>query len=473
MGRNYNYVKKILDAQSPQVIDEMLNNMGVVEPTKRRMTHQLVENTKNWMLSEEFTRSDDVVGLTPAFIPMVVRIMPGLIAPEIAGTQVLNTPTGLVWGWRTYLQGKDDSYESGKLTASFTNGCAIVLSAEPKTGATDDVRISTPGSVTSYTLSRGGIATAQVANVLHAEADNKAILIRLTAGEVANIAVGDVLTQGSTDYSVTAIYKNDDKDVIFNYIFKNYTGPDSTANLEGNAGLDNINRMGVHLVSTTATAKTRKLRVDFSFEAMQDALSLYNYDLQTELIKMAIKQIALEIDNEILQKIKGLANQNNVATFDFNTVSGIDPMGKIQALLLSINKAAIDIVQDTRLGMGNVIITNSRGLSLLSILPIFERSADYNSLGTSIQKAGVLGGTYKVFLDVYSNEDAIYVGYKGATESEAGVIYAPYTPIQVKSVVGTETFNNHNLFYTRYALVDNLYGAKKFYRKIRLANLGF
>lgn len=499
---NKQYVTEILAKQDTKMVDDMLNLMNLKDSTKRKNIHMLVENTKKWLLSEEFTRSDDVVGLTPAFIPMVTRMMPSLIAPEIVGTQVLNTPVGLVWGWRVYLAGKDSSYASGGLTVGFTNGAVLQLSAQ----STLTQSTSTPSVSTDYDIRVGGVVVG-TCRVLHQETNNTKIFVKLVSSKVeldsngayaltgaetettpvsklladyldAQVKSGSAVTIHAVGnavaiHTVNLVLKNWDKDYIFNSIFKNYTGSHVTSALEGDSGLDQINRMAIKLEKSVAEAKSRKLRVDFSFEAMQDAMSLYNYDIQTELIKMAIRQIALEIDAEIIDKVKHLAEENTIESFNFQTVAGLDPIGKIQSLLLTISKVAVEIAQDTRLGKGNILITNSKGLSLLSILPIFEKSADYNGLGTSVQKAGTLGGVYKVFLDIYSKEDAIYVCFKGSGESEAGVIYAPYTPIQVKSVVGTETFMNHNLFYTRYALIDNLYGSQKFYRKIELKNLGF
>lgn len=503
ISENKAYVSEILARQDETMVDNLLTSAGVKDINRRTQIKQLVQNTKNWMLSEEFTRSDDVVGLTPAFIPMVTRMMPSLIAPEIVGTQVLNTPVGLVWGWRVYLVGKDNDsgVAKGDLTTNFYNGLMVQFKTQSEL---DDLTMSTSSANTDYYIEIVNTLGADVPigtfRILHKEEDNLVAFGKILSVIEVNNGFGaplnGVFTTGLkftdksfSDYldtqlkagktlkigdkEVTLVLKNWDKDYIFNSIFKNYTGSKPTNQLEGDNGVDVINRMATKLEKTVAEAQTRKLRVDFSFEAMQDAMALYNYDLQSELIKMAIRQIALEIDAEIINKVKKLAVINKVETFDFANVVGLDPISRIHSLVMTITKVAVQIAQDTRLGKGNILITNARGLALLQSLPIFEKSADYNGLGTSVQKAGTLGGVYKVFLDVYTNEDAIYVCYKGSSESEAGLIYAPYTPIQVKSIVGTETFNNHNLFYTRYALVENLYGSHKFYRKIELKNLVF
>jgi hypothetical protein len=507
ISENKAYVSEILAKQDETMVDNLLTSAGVKDINRRTQIKQLVQNTKNWMLSEEFTRSDDVVGLTPAFIPMVTRMMPSLIAPEIVGTQVLNTPVGLVWGWRVYLVGKDnDSHNSGgsrgDLTTDFYNGLMVQFKTQSELDAL--VVSDSTAPYTTYDIEIENTLGVDVPigtfRILHKEEDNLVAFGKiLSVIDVNNGAGGElngVFTTGLkftdksfSDYldtqlkagktlkignkEVTLVLKNWDKDYIFNSIFKNYTGSKPTNQLEGDNGIDVINRMATKLEKTVAEAQTRKLRVDFSFEAMQDAMALYNYDLQSELIKMAIRQIALEIDAEIINKVKKLAVINKIESFDFANVVGLDPISRIHSLVMTITKVAVQIAQDTRLGKGNILITNARGLALLQSLPIFEKSADYNGIGTSVQKAGTLGGVYKVFLDVYTNEDAIYVCYKGSSESEAGLIYAPYTPIQVKSVVGTETFNNHNLFYTRYALVENLYGSHKFYRKIELKHLVF
>lgn len=488
-------IQKVVSSMGPEVIDSMLSTLGVTNPTKREHTHKLVENTKKWMLTEEYVATDGIASFTPVLIPMLVRTYPGLIGPDVVGTQPLTMPTGVIYGWRPYLIGKDEQEWGGNSTVKGAgmnpdNAQILVLNELPLVSGgftniplnaqLNGYSVNAPINTVAGTLTVAVVSGKQL-QLIHSEENNYNILVKnlsvLPAGKILQgegIIVTWTPTVGavvSKTYTVTAVLPN--QDTLYDYIFTNYTGPQATSELEANNGLDMVNRMGIKIEKAVVEAKMRKLRVDFSFEAMQDAMSQHNFDLQTELIKTATREIAVEIDQEIIGNIRNLASMNPMSTFDFNTVSGINAVDKIQELLMRINNKAMEIARATRMGQGNFIITSSRGLSLLSSLPGFEKAANQQALGASVTKAGTLNGIYKVYLDAYSVADEIIIGFKGTSETESGLFFCPYTPIQVRTAIGQDSFNYHNLFYSRYAVADNIYGAQKFYRKIILKNVDF
>ena len=76
----------------------------------------------------------------------------------------------------------------------------------------------------------------------------------------------------------------------------------------------NVDLPEVNLVveSETITAKTRKLKAVWSFEAQQDLRSQHNIDAEAELTQILAKEINLEIDREIITDLR--INAGTVAT---------------------------------------------------------------------------------------------------------------------------------------------------------------
>jgi hypothetical protein len=491
-----NFIQKVVTQQNKAMVDTLLSSAGIKDENRKAQIHQLADNTRKFLV-ENATDSGNVVSFIPAYIPMLTRLMPSIITLELVGVQPLNAPVGIVWAYRMYLAGKNSKYANGVLTANFYSGVIAImkdadLSQLAKSNALGQTLYEIFDLNTTTVLAR--------CYLLHKEEENANAFLNIleydaqstlwikpksaTTIEAINSACDlghtvQIRLQSNSEvkHQIVTTHRNWDKDYLFGSIFKFFSGGDSTdapSYLEGYEGLDDTNGIKFHVESKDVKAKTRKLRVDFTMEALQDTQALYKgYDLQAEMIKMAVRQLALEIDQEILFYIKKLAGQNDIFEFDFATVNGFDIAGKVKTLLVMIEDVATQIAQDTRLGAGNFIITNSRGVALLNTLPQFNRTQDYETLGSAVQKAGTLNGVVKVFLDPFSKEDAIYIGHKGATEGSTGLIFSPYIPIQVKTITDTDTFNTNNLVFTRYAITDSIYGSKKFYRKITMKNFAF
>ena len=83
----------------------------------------------------------------------------------------------------------------------------------------------------------------------------------------------------------------------------NSTGPNATANLEGQAG----KRMSIQILKQTVEAKSRKLSARWTFEAAQDAQAQHGIDVEAEIMAALAQEITAEIDQEILGSLAGLA----------------------------------------------------------------------------------------------------------------------------------------------------------------------
>jgi hypothetical protein len=131
---------------------------------------------------------------------------------------------------------------------------------------------------------------------------------------------------------------------------------------------------------------------------------------------------------------------------------------KFAGLHFHIDLEANAIAKATRRGKGNILITSSNvasALQMAGVLKFNEAAASLNIDDTGVTFAGVLNGKIKVYIDPYATSDFIVLGYKGQSSWDAGMYYAPYTPLQMVRAVGQDSFSPKIGFKTRYGLVAN------------------
>jgi hypothetical protein len=149
-------------------------------------------------------------------------------------------------------------------------------------------------------------------------------------------------------------------------------------------------------------------------------------------------------------------------------------VGEVYANLLAlINFASQDIYKTTMRGPGNWLLTSPLVASLLESAAKLEggiQPADgpTNISSNAIQFKGKFMGRYDLYVDPMYPTDEIMVGYKGANAMDAGLIYAPYIPLQqLPTVVDPESFQPRKGLLTRYGKAK-IEPNSRFYRIIRI-----
>ena len=233
-----------------------------------------------------------------------------------------------------------------------------------------------------------------------------------------------------------------------------YTGATTSA-LEGNGGRN----ISVQLLKQAVEAKTRKLQARWTFEAAQDANSMHGIDVEAEIMAALAQEITSEIDQEILQSLRSLANTE--FTFDQAAVSGTATFvgDEHAALAVMINRTANLIAQRTRRGAGNWAVTSPQSLTILqsATTSAFARTTEGAfEAPTNTKFVGTLNSAMKVYVDSYAADStAVLVGYKGSSESDAPSFYCPYIPLMSSgTVLDPSTFEPVVSFMTRYGYVE-------------------
>jgi hypothetical protein len=230
----------------------------------------------------------------------------------------------------------------------------------------------------------------------------------------------------------------------------------STATLEGAAG----KRMSIQILKQTVEAKTRKLSARWTFEAAQDAQAQQGIDVEAEIMAALAQEITAEIDQEILASLASLAGTATEA-YEQQNVSGTATFvgDEHAALAVQINRVSNLIAQRTRRGAGNWAVVSPFALTILqsATTSAFARTTEGTfEAPTNTKFVGTLNSAMKIYVNTYATDNtAVLIGYKGASESDAAAFYCPYIPLMSSGVVlDPSTFEPVVSFMTRYGYVE-------------------
>jgi hypothetical protein len=230
----------------------------------------------------------------------------------------------------------------------------------------------------------------------------------------------------------------------------------STARLEGVPG----NKLSIQILKETVEAKTRKLSARWTFEAAQDANAIHGIDIEAEIMQALAQEITVEIDQEMLFKLSSLVP---VAPTTFNqaAVSGTATYvgDEMAALAVMINQQANLIAARTRRGAANWAVVSPTALTILqsATTSSFARTTEGTfEAPTNTKFVGTLNSTMRVYVNQYASDgEAVLLGYKGPTETDAAAYYCPYIPLMsVGPVMDPQTFEPVVSFMTRYGYLE-------------------
>jgi len=445
---------------------------GINDSDVKRMTATLLENQR--LFNETSTDSSDIAQFKRISIPLVRRIFPQLIANKIVSIQPLLGPTGLVYYLRyRYSSNKgatrgasnnsgfpgDDANSLQQLATGDANLDTMYTSqmvsnevSSTDSGATTTAAYSPlehtpviPGSVTgtvydgttvvqTFTVSESGVFTFS---------DVNSPSIKATAGTL-NVTTGEmVLTWNSAA---------GDNHVVVSYEY----------NMEGNPDMPEIN-MAVE--SDSVTAKTRKLKAVWTYEAQQDLRSQHNLDAEAELTQVLAQEINLEIDREILNDLR--TNAGTVSAWDYNTALGDNIKEKYESLYVKLTEVSATVHRKTLRGGANWIVCAPEVAAIFETATAGYAPASTESFTSSlgVQYVGTVNSKWKLYKDPLFQRNQILGGYKGDSYMDSGYFFCPYVPLtQTPVVLDPESFTPRKGLMTRYGKKLLRDGAKFFFR---------
>ena len=257
----------------------------------------------------------------------------------------------------------------------------------------------------------------------------------------------------------------------------NFTPGSSLGSVVGTASWEleanvNIPEIDIKVDSVAVTAITKKLKAKWTPELGQDLNAYHNLDAEVELTSILSEQVALEIDQEILEDlVKGA----QAGTYYWSRSPGLfvrrdtgeeigaasaapDFTGTVsewyETLLETINDVSAQIHRKTLRGGANFVVCGPEVANVMEFTAGFRATVTADDVKGTIgaQKVGTLNNKWDVHVDPYFPRNVVLVGRRGTGFLESGYVYAPYVPLQVTpTIFGTEDFVPRKGVMTRYA----------------------
>lgn len=450
---------------------------GIEDRYTRAATAVLLENQR--LINEVSTDTADISQFKRISIPLVRRIYPQLIANKIVSVQPLLGPTGLVYYLRFRYSSNKGATRGADNNSGFPGDDANSLMQRADGTANLDIFYShqfvqnesqtdAGGDVTStFSLERTPILAGTVTGTIYDDSVGAIQTFNISASGVFNLVdIGSpaavratVGTIGLTNGVITLTWNSDPG---ANHIVASYE-----SNLECNQDLPEINLV---VESEDITAKTRKLKAVWSYEAQQDLRSQHNLDAEAELTAVLAQEINLEIDREVLQDLR--ANAGTVTAWDFNTSLGDTIKEKYESLYVKIVEISSVIHRKTLRGGANFIVTSPEVASIFETATAGFAPAPSETFTSSlgIQYVGTVNNRWRLYKDPLFQSNQILMGYKGDSYLDSGYFYCPYVPLtQTPVVLDPESFCPRKGILTRYGKKLLREGAK-FYARMSIAN---
>jgi len=452
-------------------------------------------------------------------LPLVRRVFGEIVAKDLVSVQPMNLPSGLIF----YLD-----FQYGSAQPGFAAADSLYAANADKTKTTLPTAGQGSGlygagrfgysineaTATSVYLTGSGATSLASAGT--------ASFSTLTANDSASVNFDDewIAANTITDVDAITILASDipdfDKEGVRAFVVESIGGStvtnhnqfnsyDATANTvtlfaEGatdaaalvvkyHKGPDNLNDRGdfedptgptastvsaldiptidVKLNSDTVTAKTRKLKAQWTPEFAQDLNAYHSIDAEAELTSILSEYISMEIDLEILDmlirnadttnhwsaKVGDEANASGVVTTATNN-EYYTRMSWFQTLGIKLQSVSNTIHQKTLRGGANFMVVSPKVSTILESIPGFaaDSPGDSNKYAMGVQKIGAINSRYTVYKNPYMTENVILMGYKGNQFLETGAVFAPYIPlIMTPLVYDPVSFTPRKGIMTRYA----------------------
>ena len=321
--------------------------------------------------------------------------------------------------------------------------------------------------VRAFELSGSGnafIAPATIVNDFTVLDNSGNISFFVTGASVANVNAASasvaVFYNKATNFATRGDFEDAPQDT---------PAPFSNPNAASSASIV-IPEINVQMKSETISAKTRKLKAQWTPEFAQDLNAYHSLDAEAELTGMLSEYISLEIDLEILDMLienaqtvanwsAQIGNQINAAgtAYVSNTAGAYyNQMSWFQTLGIKLQAVSNKIHQLTLRGGANFLVCSPTVATILESIPGFaadtDGAADTMKYAFGVQKIGALNSRYKVYKNPYMTENTLLMGFRGNQFLECGAVYAPYVPlIMTPLVYDPNTFTPRKGIMTRYA----------------------
>jgi len=441
-------------------------------------------------------------------LPLVRKIFGQIAAKEFVSVQPMNLPAGLVFYLDFQYGNTKDPFTAGQSlygtnTANFGNAAAGALYGVGRFGYSTNQFSASSGAATVASASSAEIdfnsdyTSSLAANEIKKVTFNTSSLANFDANAVRSFIIvsGSVTaannlqqfayTSGGTiSFFVSGSSTQVSQSSAFTVEYTKATDFNTRGDFEDRTATQGfsvpnaasatsivIPEINVQMKSQTISAKTRKLKAQWTPEFAQDLNAYHSLDAEAELTGLLSEYISLEIDLEVMDMLISNAptveywsakvgDQINAAKTAFTSnTTGVyyNQMTWFQTIGIKLQKVSNIIHQRTLRGGANFMVVSPAVATILESIPGFaadtDGAADTMKYAFGVQKVGALNSRYKVYKNPYMTENVILLGFRGTQFLEAGAVYSPYVPlIMTPLVYDPATFTPRKGIMTRYAM---------------------
>ena len=506
---------------------------GLGNEAKKNTMACLLENQAKELLRESSSMSaGDVEGFAAVAFPIVRRVFAGLIANDLVSVQPMSLPSGLIF-FLDFTKNSarlgdtpagDSVYGGGAVANQITGGVSLVGDdisksfynlnngyASPTGSGNVDVTDLLSGTVGGTTAvdkaleeilrydpdiasgTAAYVGTVAITEMSQLNLDDL-VAITITPGngrqarrltQLSGTAGTDLLVVIAASGSETPNDLNPGGSSLAHAaewaIVDDFQAGGAIGSVVGDPlwGLEDnteIPEIDIKVDSVAVTAQTKKLKAKWTPELGQDLNAYHNLDAEVELTSILSEQIALEIDQEILEdllkgatagtqywsrrpgKFLNKSTGQPISTDANEALLGADFTGTVsewyETLLETINDVSAQIHRKTLRGGANFLVCGPEVSNLLEFTAGFKATVthDDDRGTTGAVNVGSLSKKWDVYVDPYFPRNVVLVGRKGNSFLESGYVYAPYVPLQTTpTIFGTEDFVPRKGVMTRYA----------------------
>jgi hypothetical protein len=459
----------------------------VADPWTKRCMAQLYENQiqdlykmKKKFLSESTTAAN-IPDLVKFIFPVVRRVWANLLSNGLFSVQPTTSPIGGIFYWE---------YKHGTSKGAITAGDNMIqkfdkwYSSEYVEGeviAAGPGVTNPTGTIVWKPIKPWGMGQVGIEFTAVADSDGSAKRIYDASGD--GVLVGDNAVAGDSTINYTSGVYDITFDEAVSSVVANYY-----YNMEGVSA--NVPEVNVDITLEAIKVQSRKLKMLWSSEAADDLRAVLGMNIEPELTSGVASEISLGIDREMIDLAYN-SGTTNVESFDAAVPPGRNQADHYRNIATVLEKVSGEINRRTLRGPGNFIIIGP------SLQPLFGALATHGDLvrvyndqppipqgqgnagrpsfplpqapqGYGIYTLGWLQNKWLVVVDPYFPAGKIMVGLKGSLFTDAGVVYAPYVPLEMTTAfLDPADFTLRKGMRTRYAkkLVNN-----EFYGIITVTN---
>lgn len=433
------------------------------------VTAMLMENqARSLKAMNEETRTQNVGGFTKFIFPLLRRVFPNLIANETVSIQPMVAPIGAIFFYDLIYGTNKGPTTAGNIfprdfdkdySSEFVNGETI--------GVGNGTDFGGAGAILASLFSFNPVRPRNTGlgySVIIRE-------INVTTGATVQEAIDDGnggftgnVTGGSLNYSNGALTAFKFTNAVAN------TNPIKAFYYYDGELSGKIPQVSSDIKSVPIQAVSRRMKMLWSAEAIEDLRALHGVDAESDIVANAAQEMALEIDREIIQDLFA-ASGGTTGVFDRVPPAGIPEITHLRSILTPLATVSNLIHKKTLRAPANWIVTSPEVSALLAQLTTHgDFRAAYVSGGESpygpadmpreltqhgqfgIYKVGTLMNKWRVYEDPFFTRDRMLLGLKGESYMDAGYVWAPYVPLQITpSFMDPNDFSIRKGMRTRYA----------------------